>query len=153
MIRGRALSLPLFYYMWLMALNRTLLELTQNILSDINGDAVNSISDTEESEQVARIIVQTYRNMMSNTTWPHTRRALQLTTFSDSNFPTYIELPSNVKELVSVSYDKASLTQPARSYVELKYRSPDDFLRLCNSRTSAAANVVGVIDPSGIELF
>lgn len=136
-----------------MALTKTLLELTQDILSDINGDAVNSISDTEESEQIARIIQRTYRNMMSNSVWPHTRRALQLVPYSDSTKPTHISLPNNVKQLISVSYDRASLANPTRTYSLLKYRDPEDFLHISNSRTSANANTISVIDNSGIELF
>jgi len=38
----------------------TVLEIVQDILNDIDGDEVNSIDDTLESEQVAQIVKSTY---------------------------------------------------------------------------------------------
>ena len=38
----------------------TLLAMVQDILNDMDGDEVNSISDTVEAEQVAQIIKTTY---------------------------------------------------------------------------------------------
>ncbi len=42
----------------------TLLEIVQEILSDMDSDEVNSIDDTTESEQVATIVKSTYLSMM-----------------------------------------------------------------------------------------
>ena len=44
----------------------TLLEMTQNILSAMDSDAVNSIGDTVESLQVADVIVETYYELFAN---------------------------------------------------------------------------------------
>ena len=43
----------------------TLLEMTQDILSNMSSDEVNSISDTPESLQVATIIKQKYYDIVS----------------------------------------------------------------------------------------
>ena len=51
-----------------------LLEITQDILNDMDGDEVNSIDDTFESAQIAQIIKSTYYAIISNRNWPHTRR-------------------------------------------------------------------------------
>jgi len=49
----------------------TLLEIVQDIMNDMDGDEVNAISDTIESQQVAQIVKTTYLEMMANRNWPH----------------------------------------------------------------------------------
>lgn len=134
-------------------MKQTLLEIVQDILSDIDGDEVNSISDTEEAEQVARHVRNAYRAIVSNTTWPHTRRAVALTPRSDSDFPTHMTLNEEVKELISVRYNKAEVGETRKDYHELTYLDPDQFLNKINKRDNDDATVDVVIDDSGIELL
>jgi hypothetical protein len=134
-------------------MSKTVLEIVKDVLTAIDGDAVNSISDTEESEQIANFVQSAYMDLVSHTNWPHTRRATALTPFSDSNFPTHMKLNDNVKELISILYDKRKVGETARKYKEIKYLNPDDFLRKLNMRDNDKANVQIVVDPSGIELL
>ena len=131
----------------------TLLSLVQSILSDMDGDEVNSISDTAESEQVATIVRNTYRALVSHTVWPHTRRAVALAPRSDNNFPTHMVVIEELKELISVRYNRAKLGATRKDYTELLWTTPDDFLRKTNHRDNASTNVDVVIDDSGIELL
>lgn len=131
----------------------TLLDIVQEILSDSDGDEVNSITDTEESEQCAKIVISTYQAMMSNSIWPHTRRLVQLVPYSDNTQPTHMSLDENIKELISIYYDKKQSTDTQKKYEEVKYKSPDDFLRYVHQRRSDDAAVMTVVDPSGVELF
>lgn len=134
-------------------MKQTLLQIVQDILADMDGDEVNSISDTEESDQVARIVRSTYMAILSHTTWPHTRRATALVPRSDTDFPTHMLLAEDVKELISVRYNIAGDGETRRKYVEMKYLDPDDFLRHINNRNNDDDNVDIVIDDSGIELL
>lgn len=131
----------------------TLLELTQSILSDMSGDSVNSIYDTEESEQVARVIVSTFDAMVSRTTWPQHRRLVTLTPYSDSTAPSHMTITDNIKEMISIYYNTVKFGETKKTYVEMKYKSPDDFLRYVNKRDNTKSNVTTVVDPSGVELF
>lgn len=131
----------------------TLLELVQDILSDIDGDEVNSISDTEEAEAVARHVEAVYRALVSKSVWPHTRRAVALDPRSDSEFPTHMTFKENVKELISIRYNTAELGETRRQYKEIKYLDPDQFLVKINKRDNDLATVDVVIDDSGIELL
>ncbi len=131
----------------------TLLEIVQSILSDMGGDEVNSIDDTFESSQVAEIIRTTYLAMMSNRNWPHLKRMIKLTASGDTSLPTHMTLQEGVKELVSVKYDCARPTDTKKIYREIRYVTPEDFLRMTYQRDSSDANTVVVIDPSGSELF
>lgn len=134
-------------------MKQTLLEIVQTILEEVDGDTVNSISDTEESEQIAGFVRTVYRNMMSNSVWPHTRRAIALTPRSDSDFPTHMVVNDNVKELVSIRYNKIKSGETKKNYVLLKYKDPDEFLNILNKRDSTATNIDTIIDDSGIELL
>jgi hypothetical protein len=134
-------------------MTQSLLDIVQTILSDIDGDEVNSINDTEEANQVARIVKNNYLNLVSNTTWPHTRRALTIVPYSDSALPTHMKVAENLKELSGVFYNCAKLGETRKQYKEMKHLEPDDFLRKLNVRDNSKTNVRTIIDPSGVELF
>lgn len=130
----------------------TLLELVQDILSDMDSDEVNSINDTTESLQVAQIVKSSYFAMLSNRNWPHTRKTITLEPSNDVNRPTHMKLPSNVKELQVLNYDTAPPLEPRKLYKEMKWLEPDAFLHYTNSRNSTETSVKLVTDFSGIEL-
>lgn len=130
----------------------TLLEIVQDILSDMVSDEVNSIDDTIESQSVAQIVKSTYLDMITNRNWPHTRKLIQLDGLSNINLPVYLRLPTNLKELVTIEYDGRKIGNTSNSYRELKYKHPDEFLKLMSGRKSDADNVLIVTDPSGVKL-
>lgn len=132
---------------------KTLLEVVQEVLSEVDGDTVNTISDTEESEQVARHVVAVYRNMVSNSNWHSHRRALTLVPRSDNLFPTHILLEDRVKELLFINYDTRKVGTTRKNFVALDWKEPDDFLRYVNKRDSTASNIQTVVDDSGIDLL
>jgi len=134
-------------------MSQTLLGMVQDILSEINGDEVNSIADTEEADFVARLFRTTYRDLSSHTSWPHTRRAVALTARSDSSYPTHFTVNTDVKKLISVNYDVRANGETRRRYKVMTYKDPDDFLVLLNLRDNTQPNVDIIIDDSGIELL
>jgi hypothetical protein len=136
-----------------MSAKRTLLDIVQDILTDINSDEVNSITDTEDAEQIARIVRSTYRALLSKNHWPHTRRALTINARSDTNFPTHMIVQEELKELASIFYNKSKVSDSRLYYTEITYIEPDEFLRKLNSRDNTAAETDIVIDDSGVQLL
>jgi hypothetical protein len=132
---------------------RTLLDYVNDILSDLGEDPVNSISDTFVSEQVAQIVRSTYESLMSGRNWAHLRKPLQLTASGDTNIPTHMSIENDVKELILINYDVALSTDNKKVYREIKYKQPDEFLRLTNHRDSSQTRVDVVTDATGIELL
>lgn len=130
-----------------------LLEIVTDIVNDMDGDAISSINDTDESAQVAQIVKTTFQAMMSNRNWPHTARVLNITPYSNNELPTHTRIEDNVKELISVYYNISKLGDTRLNYRQLRYIDPDDFLRHTNSRNSNDPNSVVVLDPSGIKLI
>lgn len=131
----------------------SLLEIVTDIVSDMDGDFISSIDDTDEAQQVAQIVKSTYHAIMSNRNWPHTARTIQLSSYSDNNFPTYMTIPSNIKEMISVFYDVRKQTETRLNYRQLKYLDPDDFLRKTNSRNSDDVNTTVMLDPTGVKFL
>lgn len=134
---------------------QTLLEIVQDILSDMSSDEVNSISDTVESEQVARIVRSAFRDMMSNKNWPHMKRLAKLVSYSDSSLPTHMRFEEEVKELVenSLQYNKAKLGETRKKYLPVKLVTNDEFLRYVQGRNNDSAVVDIITDPTGVELL
>lgn len=131
----------------------TLLEITQDILNDLDGDEVNSIDDTMEAQQVAQMVKSTYYAQISNRNWPHTRKLVSLQASGDSALPTHTKLIDPIKELVSVNYNCVKDGETRKRYQQMKYLDPDNFLRKSNQRNSDEANIDVIIDPTGIELL
>lgn len=134
-------------------MKKTLIEIVQDILSDMGSDEVNSISDTVESSQVAQIVRTTYENMMANRNWPHQKKLAKLLASGNSSLPTHMRLDDDVKEIISVKYNCIRSGETRKVYRDIKYIEPDDFLRVLYNRDNTASNVDVIVDPTGVELF
>jgi hypothetical protein len=130
----------------------TVLEIVQDILSDMDGDEVNSINDTLESLQVAQIVKSTFDSIVISKDWPRNRKIKQLVASGNTARPTHMTLPSNCSKVVEINYNKKALTGTKDIFSEVTYKEPDDFLRLVNLRNSAATEILSVTDTSGITL-
>ena len=62
--------------------DKTLLDITQEILNSMTGDEVNSIFDTAEAEAVARIVVSVFEGLVSNRNWAQHKSLFQLESFN-----------------------------------------------------------------------
>lgn len=131
----------------------TLLEMTQDILNDMDSDSVNSIEDTIESQQVAQIIKTTYNDIISNRNWPHLRKLIQLDALNDLDKPTYLKLPNETKELIFFKYEKQKEGDPRNVSQEVRWKEPDAFLRMVSGRDSTNDNVTTIVDFSGTRIL
>lgn len=131
----------------------TLLDMVQDILSEMDSDEVNTIDDTIESVQVAQTIKTCYFEMIGNRNWPHLKKLITLDNLSDVNRPNYLECPENVKEMLFFKYDKRKATETKHNYLEVFWKDPDSFLRYTNSRNSDNTNVLEVTDFNGVKLL
>lgn len=121
----------------------TLLELVQSILSDMDSEAVNSINDSVEAQQVASVIEDTYYNIISNRDIPELKRIITLTSLSDSTRPTHFQYPTNVKQLEEVRYNIAPTGSV--TYSTIYYVDPLEFVSR-QATDEDAANIIQVPD-------
>lgn len=131
----------------------TLLEMTQDILSDMNSDQVNSITDSTEATQVANIIRSSYYNIIDGRDYPWLKELFQLDTNGTSARPTHLMLPTTIIDLEWIKYNKRKHTDTKDKYQKVEYKVPEDFMDIVNKRSSAASNVQVVTDPSGIKIM
>lgn len=127
----------------------SLVEIVREIMSDMSSDDISSISDTEESEQIARIVRSTYYEMIGHRNWPHLKRFRQLEAVSDSNYPTHFLLPDDIKELVFFNYDVSEYGDTDEDYQKMKWLEPEEFLRRANQLKSSDSTSTSVTDYSG----
>lgn len=84
---------------------RTLLDMTQNILSSMDSDEVNSIGDTVESLQVAEVIKETYDYITVGIEIPGRAGLFTLDAVSDVDRPNYMTMPANVERMEWLRYN------------------------------------------------
>ena len=128
----------------------TLLEMTQDILSDMDSDNVNSISDTPDSLQVAQIIKSSFYDIIGNKNWPHLQNLTALIPSGDNTKPTHMSIPELTKELVWIKYNKRKLSDTYDKFEDVEYVYPDEFLDRTNKYRNSESNVDQITDYSGV---
>jgi hypothetical protein len=132
----------------------TVLEMTQDILSDMDSDEVNSIGDTVESQQVGQILKTTYHEIIDGVDhWPHLATLVQLEASGDNNKPTHMRMPENLQRLNWIKYNKRKSTDTKDKYADVSYMEPEDFLSFINQRNSSDSDVTSVTDFSNVTLL
>lgn len=131
----------------------SLLDMVQDILSDMNDDEVNSISDTVESLQVAQIIKSVYFELIDSRTWPHLQSLFKLEASATTSRPTHMKVPENVREVERVEYNKKQEASGRTLFSEVAYVTPDEFLRRTAAYNSSQSTVQSVTDLSGVSFL
>lgn len=83
----------------------TLLQIVQSILSDMDSEGVNSISDTVEAQQIASVVEDTYYNMIAARDIPEHNKLMSLTAMGNSTKPTHFRYPTNTKHIERIEYN------------------------------------------------
>lgn len=122
-------------------MRKTLLELTQDILSSIDGDEVNSISDTTESLQVSRHIETTYWDIVARAEFPKNFIFFELEPSGDPSIPTVMYLPDTQLTIQWVRYNIATTTDPSASFRDIQFQDLDTFLQRMYQHNSEETTV------------
>ena len=116
----------------------SLLDMTQNILSSLESDVVNSIDDTVEAVQVAEFVREAYYDLMTQREWPFLRELSSLEGLGDTSRPTHMQMPESINKLYWVKYNKKEIT----------WMEPDMFHAMISQRVPLAS----VVDANGYML-
>lgn len=133
-------------------MKQTLLEIVQDIHNSLDFDEVNSINDTQEASQVAQMVKTTYYEIINRKDWPHLNETFQLESSTDSAKPVYMKVPSTIREIGEINYDKATVNDTRNKYLIVKYLYPDEFLRKANQLNTTKAEVDTITDTSGVKI-
>lgn len=132
---------------------KTLLEIVQDILNDMDSDEVNSINDTVEALQVAQIIQTTYEDITTHRDWPHLHIITNLTASSDADKPTHMTVNTAVMYVEWVKYNVRKATDTKDTFIDMTWMEPKDFVDMLNTRNSSADNIKSVTDDNGVTLL
>lgn len=104
----------------------TLLDMVQNILSSMDSDEVNSISDTPEASQVAAVIVEVFYEQFLNRKLPEQEGLIHLDSSGDPSKPTHMKISADTNRIKWIKYD--TLINGLGSYSDVVYKTPEEFL-------------------------
>ena len=130
----------------------TLLEIVQDIMSDMDSDNVNSINDSVEALQVAQIIKTTYYNIIDGKDYAFLYELFQMTASGTDTRPTHMSLPEDIIDLKYVKYNSKLTSDVKDLYKVVEYKNPEAFMSLTDMRDSLATTVKKVVDPTGITI-
>lgn len=129
----------------------TLLEMVQQILSDADSDNVNSISDTVESDQCARLIKDVYLQMVDLHDLEHTKTLKELDA-TDSSTPNVMTRPEGFHTIEWIKYDKRVAAGDPQKYRYVYYKEPEEFLDSIQLRNTDDSTVTEVTLSSGVPI-
>ena len=122
----------------------TLLEIVQDILNDISGDEVDSISDTNEATQIANIVRSTYFHMVSQKDLPEHKDMFNLDESADTSYPVQMTLPSHVLKMYWVKYDKYLSGETDSAWDTVEFLPWTNFIERQNSLNEDDTNVTSL---------
>lgn len=105
----------------------TLLEVTQAVLSSMDGDEVSSITETPEAEQVALAAKTVYLDIIARADLPE-HFTLQNLTETSSSTPVVMTVPTDVSEVLWVKYDRHPSTDSDLLMQPIYFKPLDEFL-------------------------
>lgn len=128
-------------------MQRTLLMVVQEYLDSTSGFYVNSIHETDEALQVAKIAERVYYRMVQQ--YPDllfTMKDTNLDAVSDSARPNYLLIPKDVQDIQQskIYYNVAEGSTSTLKYKELIYMPPVEFADYTGKRDDSSANAIVV---------
>lgn len=99
----------------------TLLDYVQYIASSMESDPINSIDDSIESQQIAKVVRTAYFDIIARLNEPAHFTLFNLNASGDNTKPTLMTVPSNISKLIEVRYDKTGFGDTGPTYTRLTY--------------------------------
>lgn len=128
----------------------SLIDIVQDILNDLDGDEVNSISDTVESEQVANIVKSTFYEIIDSRDWPHLGQLIQLT--PTITYPTQFTIDDDFNTIEWIKYNVRDADDTYDKFTDVLYMTPKEFIDMLNSRKSSDSDT-DTMTIDGIKYF
>lgn len=123
-----------------MSQKQTLLEMTQEILTSMQSDIVDSIDDTGESRAVASIIRRAYWDNFGPMDLPEHYTFFQLDETSAST-PTLMTVPDNVMAISWIKYNLENPEDTDDNFEDIPYLDLKEFIRRSDGLRVSADNV------------
>lgn len=99
------------------------------ILSSLDGDEVNSISDTVESSQIATILKNSYYDIISSLDLPEHKTLFELTATGIST-PVVMTKPTDITDIEWLKYDYYTANDPQHQFLPVSFVDLKTFLEM-----------------------
>ncbi len=129
-----------------------LLQIVQDILSDADSDAVNSISATVESEQCARVVRTIFNQIQDGTDISYKEGIVELDATSPAT-PNIMLRPAGFYDIEWVRYNIKVETSDPNKYENIRYQEANEFIDWTSSRSSDDPTIESVTLESGYEML
>ncbi len=129
---------------------KSVLELTQDILSEMGSDQVSTISETSESDQVVKVLRSVFDMIVDEYDVPALEKRVQFNASGDLTKPTHMTPDVEVNKISVVRYDVRLLETDPIKYQKVPYVSPDTFLERTYTRVASDANTLTVVDGTSL---
>lgn len=130
--------------------------MTQEILSAMDSDEVNSINDTTESQQVVKVIRRAYEDIVSLGNLPEMFTLFELDPSGTITYPQLMYAPATIKEIGWVKYDKRAASADTPKFELVKPMTVEEFsdysLQLAG-KTGVATNTLDITGFGSIEFY
>jgi len=122
----------------------TLLELTQNLLSAMDSDEVNSIADTTEARQVAEVIRTAYFNIVARADPGAHKQLFRLDASGDNLLPVLMIVNESYRSIEWIKYNRSTNENPEANYQYVSIIPNQQFYDMSHALNSEDDNVVEV---------
>jgi hypothetical protein len=119
----------------------SLLTMTQAILSSMDSDEVNNITDTVEATQVATVIRTAYLDMVARAQLPEQYELFNLAAKPTGYPPTCLRIPDEYNNLEWIKYDTRLSTETDPAFTLIPFISREEFLDRMHSLVLSDDNV------------
>lgn len=135
-------------------MKQTLLEMTQAVLRSIKGEQVNSISDTQESQDVADIIKECYGTLIAQQDFPEAKTIFELNASGDNLKPVLMTIPDDVYGIEWLKYNiiEDGYTDPVwRTLTHLPLKDFIDYTQQFNIDETEVASMALTINSDSVD--
>ncbi len=122
----------------------TLLQIVQSILSDMDSEDVNSLTDTVEAQQIASVVEDTYYNIIAAREIPEHSRLLSLVALADTNKPTHFKYPTDTKKITRIEYNVGTVSN--KEFKQIYFVDPLVFLDRMDEANTLVETFEGSVD-------
>ncbi len=119
----------------------TLLELVQDIMSSMDSEEVNSISDTVESQQVVKVIKTVYNDIISRGDLSYHKVLFNLDASGDASKPTLMTKPDSISNVEWIKYNVEDDEDEDPVWRDIRFLPLKDFMEHTHSFLPSESNV------------
>lgn len=119
----------------------TLLSLVQDILSSMDSDEVNSISDSPESLQVVKVIKTVYDDIQSRSDLNINKTLFNLVSSNDITKPVLMRKPENIDNISWIKYNAVEKGKIDPEWKDIEFLPVDSFMDLVHQYIPSNSDV------------